>query len=234
MAGFISNFLKKISLGELFKKPQHSEVEPLLIQYKNFCMQCADTFHLAMDEYFESKGISSEFARLERLTHRYESEADDVRKNLEFLMYSKNLIPQSRGDILGLTEALDKVPNQMEQTVQYIFTHNIQIPPAYFERFDELVIVNVKAAKSTINLFSDFCTGQKTDVAEDVKFIDRLESQSDFVARSLVCDIFKADSGIPELSKLLLSRVVHLISKISNRGEQFGDRMNLVAVKRMF
>lgn len=226
------DYVKEIALGDAFKRIHSNEIEMLLSQFRELVIKCAETFQSAMTEYFHAGQITSEFARLERMTHRYESEADDVRKKLEYTMYASNLIPQSRGDILGLSEALDKLPNQMEEIVQLIYTHNIQIPKRYFEKMEELVKINVAAARETVAVFEEFCCAKK-DIAPVVKHIDSLESQSDYVSRDLVCDLFRSD-GISDLQKILLSRIIHEISKISNRAEQFGDRIHLVSVKRMF
>ena len=40
-------------------------------------------------------------------------------------MYSKALFPESRGDILGLLEAMDKVPNQAEKALLVMLTQYI-------------------------------------------------------------------------------------------------------------
>ncbi len=226
------DYIKQIAFGDAFKKSHKPEIETLLSQFRELVIKCAETFQAAMNEYFHAGQISSEFARLERQTHRYESEADDIRKKLEYTMYSSNLIPQSRGDILGLSESLDKLPNQMEEIVQLIYTHNMQIPRKYFDRLSELVKVNVQAAHETVAVFEQFCCANR-NLVEPVNHIDRLESQSDFISRDIVCEIFRNDD-MPDLQKILLSRIIHEISKISNRAEQFGDRINLVAVKRMF
>lgn len=228
----IVDYIRKVALGDAFKRFHSNEIEMLLSQFRELVIQCGDAFQSAMSEYFHAGQITSEFSRLERLTHRYESEADDVRKKLEYMMYASNLIPQSRGDILGLSEALDRLPNQMEEIVQLIYTHNIQIPKKYFEKIEELVKINVQSAKEAVSVFEDFCCAKK-DIANVVKHIDTLESKSDYVSRDLVCDLFRSE-GQSDLQKILLSRIIHEISKISNRAEQFGDRIHLVSVKRMF
>lgn len=43
-------------------------------------------------------------------------------------MYSKALFPESRGDILGLLESMDRVPNQAESSLRSIFTQHLTIP----------------------------------------------------------------------------------------------------------
>ena len=43
-----------------------------------------------------------------------------MRREIEVMMYSKALFPESRGDILTLLETIDRVPNQAEAVVRML------------------------------------------------------------------------------------------------------------------
>ena len=43
-----------------------------------------------------------------------ESECDSLRRDVERRIYSETLIPEIRGDVLGMLENLDKIPGQIQ------------------------------------------------------------------------------------------------------------------------
>ena len=92
---------------------KQKKIESQLAEYRHSISDCLDAFKDAISQYC----LTMDRTRLqEAFTHVHcaESKADDIRRAVEVMMYSKSLFPESRGDILGLLEAMDKVPNQAE------------------------------------------------------------------------------------------------------------------------
>jgi uncharacterized protein Yka (UPF0111/DUF47 family) len=48
---------------------------------------------------------------------RLESEVDHIRKDIELSLYTNMLIPESRGDVLGLLESIDNVADCVEKVI---------------------------------------------------------------------------------------------------------------------
>jgi predicted phosphate transport protein (TIGR00153 family) len=161
--------------------------------------------------------------------HRVESQADDIRREIEVMMYSKALFPESRGDILGLLETIDKIPNQAESVVHMLLTHHIVIPPAFRPSILQLVGICVRCAAALLDgagkLFVDF-----TNATVAVGQVDELESEADHLEADLTEQIFSSD--IDSIQKILLRDIVKNISSVCDRAENAGDRIRLIAAKR--
>jgi len=144
-------------------------------------------------------------------------------------MYSKSLFPESRGDIMGLLEAMDKVPNQTEAAVRMLLTHHIEIPAAYRAGIIRLTEICHRCVEALLEgagkLFSDF-----TSATAAVGKVDELESEADHLEASLVEGIFAGE--MPGFDKILLRDLVRNISAITDRAENAGDRIRIIVAKR--
>ena len=144
-------------------------------------------------------------------------------------MYTKALFPESRGDVLGLLETMDKVPNEAEAASRMVLNQHIVIPG--FLRPNILQLVNtchrcVQAMiESATKLFSEF-----TNATVAIGKIDELESEADFIESDLIEQIFSSDMDGAE--KLLLRDLVKHIAEVSDRAENVGDRIRIIVAKR--
>ena len=93
--------------GFLFRKQR--EVESLIYKYLDNLEITKKRFSEAVNTCLDN-GLCDHFEFLIIQTHKFESKADDIREEIKTLMYGKALIPESRGDIMGLLESLDEIP----------------------------------------------------------------------------------------------------------------------------
>lgn len=119
----------------LFKK-EHN-VERLIYAYLDNIKLSQESFGNALQECFLHGEKCENFEFFLRQTHKYESKADDVRQEINDLMYGKALIPDSRGDIMGLLAALDVIPHLFENILYMIQTQHIEL--------SEILCVDLKA-----------------------------------------------------------------------------------------
>ncbi len=186
-----------------------------------------DLFRRSMEELImtEWDGKSEESVEL---VHRAESRADDLRRAIELELYRKALIPESRGDVLGLLESIDKIPGMFESLCYQMSLQKILIPKDFRERFLQLIDVNLAAwellKEAVLGLF------YSRDVKENIDEIDNKESESDRVERGLIKDIFEC--SLDKADKILLKEIVVNIGNISDLAQATTDRLNLAIVKR--
>ena len=90
-----------------FKK--QLQIESLIYDYLDNLKMTEQHFSEALNICLKN-GVCSDFDFLTEQTHKFESKADDIREEIKALMYGKALIPESRGDIMGLLESIDKIP----------------------------------------------------------------------------------------------------------------------------
>ncbi len=73
-------------------------------------------FKRAVQIYLD-EGASADFDEQLQAVNRMESEADELRRSIVTQLYTQTLIPESRGDVLGLLENLDRLINLQEGTL---------------------------------------------------------------------------------------------------------------------
>ncbi len=198
-------------------------------KYLNKIRETIEIFRKTMDYYFDN-GISMEFKEMIESTHLSESMADDLRREIEVEMYQKSLIPESRGDILGLIEAIDDVLNKAQSVLYQIETESLSIPGELKEDFLKLINNNIAAFEGAIEGFKILFHNLE-DVREKVKEVDKRESSSDRMERDLIRRVFSSGYDIGQ--KILLKDMIIEIGNISDMSEEVTDRLNIVAAKRM-
>jgi uncharacterized protein len=214
----------------MFFQSKQKQVEDQLIEYRKQVSLCL----LGMVETFKKCRGTYDRAFLEDSivrVHEAEGKADDIRREIEVGMYSKSMFPESRGDILGLLEAIDRIPNQAELVVWMLKTHHIVIP----EEFQEGIILLAEVCQRCVEallescekLFNDFTTA-----TVEIGKVDQLESEADAIEASLTDQVFSSD--LSGTKKLIMRDLIQNIASVSDRAENAGDRIRIVVAKRSF
>ena len=206
-----------------------NKVLKMVEDYLSAANECMRHFMEAFQEYFKN-GLSDGFDESIAKTHRAESMSDDLRREIELAMYERGLIPESRGDILGLLETFDKIPNKAESVLYQIQSEFLLIPEELRSDFKKLIKINYSAyedvARCMEELFKNI--GRVKHITNEV---DKKESDSDAIERELIKKIFLS-SAIEIGQKILLKELVIEIGNISDRAEDTTDKLNIAAVKR--
>ena len=207
---------------------KQSQIEEMVEQYLDQTRRCLAAFDDAFEAYF-AKGIHPELEALVGAVRRHESAADAKRREVEQAMFRQALLPEDRGDILSLLEAIDEVPNEAEEVIRELWLQRIEVPQAYCERLHELVDVNVEAnaclSDVVDRLFRD--AGGVAAVAD--KVVEK-EKAADVIEEDLIESIFASE--IPLAQKLLLKHLVTDIADIADRAEDASDLIRILAVKQ--
>lgn len=207
---------------------RQESVENKLERYFDDADTCFARMNKAWEVYFD-KGLGSEFEEAVNYTHAAESQADDIRREIELLLYGRALLPESRGDILGLLETYDGLPNIAETVVFVVFSQRMVLPEQFVPGIKNLIRVNTEAYALARKTVDALMTNPKATLAT-TKEVDQKESESDRVERQLICDIF--DSDLEMGAKLLYKELVILIGEISDRAQKVADRIGIIAIKR--
>lgn len=211
----------------IFKNKQKI-IESKLADYRDQVRQCMREFQHSFRQYIKS-GDRAELENNLMTAHRSESQADDSRRAIAEMMYSEALFPESRGDVLGLLEAMDRVPNKAEQAMRTLLHQHVKVPNELGPRVLELVDVSCRCVDAMLegagDLFSDFSSATVA-----VNNVDQLESEADQIENDLVEKIFS--SGLDGIEKILLRDLVVDLADISDRAENVGDRIRVAVAKR--
>ncbi|MCP4119766.1 MAG: DUF47 family protein [Desulfobacteraceae bacterium] len=210
----------------LFRK--ESQVESLIYDY-------LENFHLTQENF--RKAVSAcilnhhceEFDFLIEQTHKYESRADDIIDEINNLMYGKVLIPDSRGDIMNLLQALDKIPHLLERVLFIIKYQRIVIPDALLPDVRDLVRISLESCDLLARQVKLFLK-KKTGARALLTTIDTNESHCDHIERRLIATIF--DSDMDPFFKLQLKDLVINIGEISDQTDRVSRQVNILIMKR--
>ena len=207
---------------------RQTRVEPLIDAYFEQCDTCFELLASAMDEYFQT-GLGDTFSGYVSQIHQAESKADDQRREIEHLLYGKALLPESRGDILGLLETYDRLPNIAETIVFVIHNQQLKVPQAFLQAYRDLVTVNLETYQLVRKAVTILLTNPKATL-HATKEVDQGESKSDQMERKLISELFQSDQETG--MKILLKELILLIGEVSDRAERVADRVSLIAIKR--
>lgn len=219
-----------MGLSDIFMRRQR-HIQRLVGQYMDTWIGCIRAFRTAWDIYF-TEGIDEEFLYRVDATHKEESRADDIRRQIELELYSKALLPESRGDILGVLESVDELLSTAEWSLYEVHLQGLMIPEEIRPNMIKMVDIACSCCemvnKAVRILFAG--SGKIGDLVSLVHEIDGFESETDHLERSLIRTVFKMDIDTGE--KVMLKELIRRLTKVSDRAEHVGDRLTLVSVKR--
>lgn len=213
---------------KIFFRKQH-QVQVLLFKYLEALKLTQRHFSLALETCLTNDKAFGDFGFLTNQTHRFESQADDVREEIKTLMYEKVLLPESRGDIMRLLDGMDNIPRYMEIVLNMIKTQKLAIPDFIAPDIRELVRASLEAVDLMRCQVEDLFK-RKGRIKELVSVIDQKESQCDKIERRLISAIF--DSDLDGFLKLQLKELVVYLGEISDFVDVMSKRINIMNLKR--
>lgn len=195
--------------------------------YLDSISQGVEIFNLGVKDYIEG-----EFDRFEdRCTTigEMERKADDLRRSIENHLYSYSLIPEHRGDVLGLLEHLDNIIDGAKETINQFSIENPDIPPEFNKGFLELAGLSVQACESLIMASRAFF--RDVSMAKDhLNRVHLFEKEADKAADALKRHIFKFDMELSR--KNHLRYFAHHVDRLADIAEEVADRLAIIVIKR--
>ena len=192
--------------------------------------RCTVEFGAAM-QIFLREGPGAAFSDKVHVVDQLESECDTARRGILSAMFRRELIPESRTDILKLIEHLDGIPNRCERICYDALVLQLSVPANCTESYRNLVFLSLDCwgylAKAVHALFGDMSL-----IEALVDHVDQKESESDVLRRELVRRIF-SDPAIAPDQRILLRDFAEKISGMSDRCEKVGDLLTLLTIKRL-
>lgn len=205
----------------LFGKKENDVINLFLEHLKMVAGVVENTFELV-------KSCDEKCPEKVRIIRKMESEADSIRRNAETMMYSGAFLAQSRGDMLGLIESVDRVANKAETVADVVYLQNLKVPESLREKFVEEYECSLKAFKAlekAVGYLFDDVDKAKSAVLE----VEKWENSGDDIERELIRDIFSLNIEIAR--KIQLRELALQIGDIADRTEDASDRVEIVILK---
>lgn len=209
-----------------FKKQQ--QVESLIYSYLEKLCMTQKRFNEALNTCLEN-GICDDFDFLIEQTHKFESQAVDIREEIKTLMYAKVLLPESRGDIMGLLESLDEVPRIFELILYILKTQKLVVPDFIVSDIKELTGVSSASCELMVKQVKALFK-RNEGVRSLVSQIDHHESHCDHIERRIITKIF--DSDLDWFQKLQLKELTINLGEIADQVDRISKRVNIISMKK--
>ncbi len=216
-------FGKQISLFQ-----RTHEVEKELDEFLDKLSQSALVFKHAVHAYLRD-GATQDFEGKKDQVSELESRADNLRRSVERALYAQTLIPEARGDVLGLIENLDFILNKIEGVLWHFSIETPDIPEEFREGFTDLTDQVVSSVEAIVLSARAFFRNIDA-IGDHMHKVMFFEKEADVVSTKLKRAIFATD--LPLSNKTHLRDFVELIDDIADHAEDVADRLAIYAIKR--
>ena len=184
-------------------------------------------FKTLLKKYFDQK-----FDDVQKVTDQIsnlESECDALRRDVERRIYSETLIPEIRGDVLGMLENLDKIPGQIQGNAHSFNTEKPNVNPELDKNFIKLCDYASECISLLIEGARSFFVDKNITIEKCLE-VSRVESKADKISTDLKKTIFtNSENGLA--TKVHLKYFVEIMDEVANLSEDVADRLIISSSK---
>jgi len=209
----------------MFKRTK--ELESQIDQFCDKVVEGAMSFKIGIASFLD--GNFSAFEDKLKQVNELESQADTLRRDVERRLYEQTLIPESRGDVLGLLENMDTILNNCEGAMWQFAIEKPEIPPEFHADYRGLVNASVEAVDALVSASRAFFRGM-AEVTDHMHKVLFFEKEGDKVSTRLKMAIFAGELDLAH--KAQLRNFVEHIDDIADTAEDVADRLAIYAIKR--
>ncbi|MEX1258277.1 MAG: DUF47 family protein [Gemmatimonadota bacterium] len=209
----------------LFK--QSRELEAQIDDYLDLIGQGGLLFQEGLRLYLKDREAEFEERLAElRVTER---NGDELRRGIESKLYLHTLIPESRGDVLGLLEAADKVLNALTGTLLRFAVEEPELLDDLDPYFEDLA----GHAVATADCMVRGCRAYFRDLAAVRDHISKAQfhrDEANRIAETCTRAVFRRDLRLSHKNQI--RALVSHIEGIADEAEDVCDRLAIAAIKR--
>lgn len=212
----------------IFKKSSkedlvYEKIEKFLTMGKECIEKTSETLqgYLEKDENFTDASYA---------VHQIESNADDIRREIEQLLCQGAFLPFFRADIINFLEQTDEVLDKCESLCDYLVLFKPEFPEDITYGLMEILDHTLKAYSFLVNAYHDLMDDMSA-VMEICLKIEREEGKIDKIEWNLQKMVFENEK-IDLAQKLLIRDFITFIADLSDIIENSSDRIELIQMTR--
>ncbi len=211
----------------LFNKAK--SIESNIDKYLENILKAGLIFEAGIKEYFENK--IEEFEERTKEIQKLESECDDIRREIKYKLYKELLIPDARGDVLGLLETLDNVIDTAEMVMIRFSIEKPKVWPELKDDFLELTSASIKCVFELVAASRAFFR-EISKVSDSLVQVHFWEHEADKIEERIMRKAFEGNF-IDKLShKVHMRYFAERISLLADEAEDVADRLDIYTIKR--
>ena len=184
-------------------------------------------FYDGVKAYLENDG--GDFANAIKKIEALESTADKLSRDVEAHLYRHSLIPDHRGDVLGLLENTDNIIDTTKMSLYQFSVEQPDIPEVHPSDFLKLAAASAASVEAVIICARAFF--RDADAVKDNLYkVHHFEKEADTISDGLKREIFASDLDLAH--KTHLRYFALNVEQISDRSEEVADRLAIYVIKR--
>jgi len=160
---------------------------------------------------------------------KLESRADKLSREVESHLYSHSLIPEHRGDVLGLLENTDNIIDTAKSSLYQFSVEGPEIPAELNDGYLKLATASANAVEAVIISARAFFRDVSA-VKDNLFKVHHFEKEADEISDALKRRIFAMDLELAR--KTQLRYFATNVEILSDRAEEVADRLAIYAIKR--
>jgi predicted phosphate transport protein (TIGR00153 family) len=209
----------------LFKSSHN--IETKIDDFFDTVAKGALVFRTGVNSYLD--GDKDAFGNAMVSIDKLESQADKLSRDVESHLYSHSLIPEHRGDVLGLLENTDNMIDTIKSCISQFSVENPDVPDEYHEGYKKLAEAGGEAVEAAIVSARAFFKDVKS-VKDNLYKVHHYEKEADGISDRLKRSIFNSDLDLAH--KIHLRYFALNVEKVSDKAEEVADRLAIYAIKR--
>lgn len=166
----------------------------------------------------------------------FESEADVLKKSIRKHLSSSLFMPVSRGDLLGLITAQDKIASMAKHLASIMFTRKIIIPNILRKDFEVLVdkcVLTTYQAKKAIDKLDELVEtgfkGKEVDYIEElIEHLEDLERETDLLQVGLRDKLHSIEPDINPVEAIFLYKIIDWCGDLADRAHNVGYKLEIL------
>ncbi|PKM51357.1 MAG: hypothetical protein CVV02_07060 [Firmicutes bacterium HGW-Firmicutes-7] len=208
---------------------RNKELENEIEQYLCCLHNGAMTFYEGIKDYIHNN--DQRFKERVKVVIDHERDADEHLKNLKFILYRYNLIPDLSADILELMDAMDDIGDVSKQVLLDLEVEKPKIEGEIKEDFIEIAKISLKAVETLMGGVRVFFTQVKT-IEDYISKVYFYESEVDKLEHELKIKIFGNSECLNLSEKMHLRYFAQKTARLSDIAEEMAIKLSVFKFKR--
>lgn len=220
----------------LLKLFGHSPFGPMQ-EHMRVVVQCANVVPPMMEALCAGDAAKVEASREE--ISRLENEADAIKNELRLHLPRRLFMPVDRRDLLEILDLQDSIADTAQDIAGMLVVRKMEIPEALHEPLLDLTRRCVDACNQMAKIMehldelveTGFRGPESERVIDMIDELNKIETDTDEKAISLMRALFAHEEEIGAVSVLIWRRLIHWIGDLANFAEKVGNRHRLLLAR---
>lgn len=218
-------------LSDIIKKSPFGPIKAHMEVSKNSTVELINFLESAVNSDW-NKATESR-----KVISQLENEADVLKAETRSLLTKSLFLAVPREDILDLIKLADDIPNTVKDISGLMIGRQMEIPSAIassFLLFAKEASAITDAAKEAVDHIDElfqfsFGGNAAIKMQQLIQKLDSLENKNDQSEVTLRAELFAIEKDLPPVNVIFLYDIINKIGELSDRAEQVGHRISLIA-----